>query len=81
MELNDINKLLNTGDQVIGTGIERLDQGKLENMVILDESNISASNLIHLFNSEAKKDYFEKTTAEKLESRYLSSSQVNNTKV
>lgn len=81
LELDEINVLLEAGDQIIGTGINRLDAKKLEELVVLEESSISANQLIHLFNSSSKNDYFQETTAEKLESNYLSSSQVNNTKV
>lgn len=81
LELVEINELLNKGEQIIGTGIDRLDEEKRGQLTILEESNISATNLIHLFNSPSKEEFFQKTTAEELESNYLSSSQVNNTKV
>lgn len=81
LELEEINPGLEEGDFIIGTGIERLDEEKLKGLNILDESKISASNLIHLFKGKSADTYLVKTTAEKLESNYLSSSQVNNTKV
>lgn len=81
LELETINDHLNPGDQIIGTGINRLDSEKLDKLTILDESNISADQLIYLFNSTSKNDFFKETTAEELESNYLSSSQVNDTKI
>ncbi len=81
LELNTINECLEQGDQIIGTGINRLNEEKLDKTIILDESNISADRLIHLFNSTSKDDFFKETTAEELESNYLSSSQVNDTKI
>ena len=81
LELLEINELLRKGDQIIGTGIDRLDEEKSSGLIILEESNISATNLIHLFNSPSGDEFFQQTTAEELESNYLSSSQVNNTKV
>lgn len=81
LELDEINSLLSPGHQIIGTGINRLDSEKLEEMKILNESEISATALISLFYTEAKDNFFTKTTAEELESNYLSSSQVNNTKI
>lgn len=81
LELEEINTLLNEGDQIIGTGIDRLDQEKLDKLTIHEESNISAVNLIHLYNRPSKEEFFQKTTAEDLESNYLSSSQVNNTRM
>lgn len=81
LELEEINKLLKPSDQIIGTGISRLDIEKLAEITILEESGISAKQLIHLFKSSSKDDYFFMTTAEELESNYLTSSQVNNTKL
>lgn len=81
LELLEINELLGEGDQIIGTGIDRLNEEIGSKLIILEESNISATNLIHLFNSPSGDEFFQQTTAEELESNYLSSSQVNNTKV
>jgi tRNA threonylcarbamoyl adenosine modification protein YeaZ len=81
LELMEINKLLEENDQIIGTGIERIDEERRAVLSILEEPKISANNLIHLFNSNSKEGFFQQTTAEELESNYLSSSQVNNTKV
>lgn len=81
LELVEINELLKEGEQMIGTGVDRLDEEKRGKLTILGETNISATNLIQLFNSQSKDEFFQKTTAEELESNYLSSSQVNNTKV
>jgi tRNA threonylcarbamoyl adenosine modification protein YeaZ len=81
LELDEINSKLNEGDFIIGTGIERLDEEKLNGLKMLDEAGITAGNLISLFEGKSFDKYFIKTTAEKLESNYLSSSQVNNSKV
>ena len=81
LELDEINGLIKPGDQIIGTGVNRLDAEKLKELTILEESRISARQLIHLFNSPAKDDHFMGTTAEELESNYLKSSLVNNSKM
>lgn len=81
LELDEINKLVQPGDQIIGTGISRLDSKQAEELRILKESSISAQHLIFLFNSSEKNEHFLETTVEKLESNYLSSSQVNNTSI
>lgn len=81
LEIAKINAMLKEGDQIIGTGIDRLEEEKRAKLINLGEANISGSNLIHLFNSSYGDEYFKKTKAEELESNYLSSSQVNNTKV
>ncbi|MFD2532702.1 tRNA (adenosine(37)-N6)-threonylcarbamoyltransferase complex dimerization subunit type 1 TsaB [Gracilimonas halophila] len=77
-ELDEINKSIKPGDQIIGTGVDRLDAEKLEELTILEESKISARQLIQLFNSSSNEDHFKETTAEELESDYLTSSQINN---
>lgn len=81
LELEKINGMIKHGDQIIGTGVDRLDAEKLEELTILEESKISARQLIHLFNSPSRDDHFIETTAEELESNYLTSSQVNNSNV
>ncbi len=81
MELTAINAQLLPKEQIIGTGIDRLDAEKLGELEVLDESHISAKNLLALFESSSKDSFFKKTTPEALESNYLTSSQVNNTSV
>ncbi|MBO6587022.1 MAG: tRNA (adenosine(37)-N6)-threonylcarbamoyltransferase complex dimerization subunit type 1 TsaB [Gracilimonas sp.] len=81
LELTEIEPMLNSGEKIIGTGIGRLHKDKLEGLEVLETTNISANALIALFNSSSGKQFFKKTTAEELESNYLSSSQVNNTSV
>lgn len=81
LELAEIEDMLTPGEKIIGTGIERLNEDKLSELEILETTNISANALITLFSSSSGKHFFKKTTAEELESNYLSSSQVNNTSV
>ncbi|WP_428236349.1 tRNA (adenosine(37)-N6)-threonylcarbamoyltransferase complex dimerization subunit type 1 TsaB [Gracilimonas sp.] len=81
LELTEIEPMLNPGEKIIGTGIDRLNKDKLEGLEVLETTNISANALIALFNSSSGKQFFKKTTAEELESNYLSSSQVNNTSI
>ncbi|WP_421775132.1 tRNA (adenosine(37)-N6)-threonylcarbamoyltransferase complex dimerization subunit type 1 TsaB [Gracilimonas sp.] len=81
LELSEIEAMLNPGEKIIGTGIDRLNKDKLKDLKVLEATNISANALIALFNNASGKQFFKKTTAEELESNYLSSSQVNNTSV
>ncbi|MEQ8523276.1 tRNA (adenosine(37)-N6)-threonylcarbamoyltransferase complex dimerization subunit type 1 TsaB [Gracilimonas sp.] len=81
LELTEIEPMLNPGEKIIGTGIDRLNKDKLEGLEVQETTNISANALLALFNSSSGKQFFKKTTAEELESNYLSSSQVNNTSV
>ncbi|MAL17705.1 MAG: tRNA (adenosine(37)-N6)-threonylcarbamoyltransferase complex dimerization subunit type 1 TsaB [Balneola sp.] len=81
LELVEIEELLKPGEKIIGTGIDRLDKKRLEELTIIDSGQITSKSLVTLFESTTKDDFFEKTTAEELESNYLTSSQVNNTSV
>ena len=79
--LTEIQELLQSGDKIIGTGIDRLDKEYLKDVDTIDSEKISAKALITLFNSKSRDAFFKKTTAEELESNYLTGSQVNNTSV
>jgi len=81
LELDEIEPKLGAGDQIIGTGIERLNEDLLEQLTVLSPKFITAEGLIRLFQSRSRDDFFSQTTPEELESNYLTSSQVNNTKV
>ncbi|WP_103665096.1 tRNA (adenosine(37)-N6)-threonylcarbamoyltransferase complex dimerization subunit type 1 TsaB [Gracilimonas amylolytica] len=81
LELDQIENMLNEGDSIIGTGMDRLDEERVEQLKVLEATSISAKGLIDLFKSGSKEEFFSKTTPEELESNYLSSSQVNNTNV
>ncbi len=81
IELTEVEKQLHPGDFLVGTGMERLSEDSREGIEEFGLDFISAIPLIELFNAERGKDFFRKTSAEELESNYISSSQVNNTKV
>jgi tRNA threonylcarbamoyl adenosine modification protein YeaZ len=81
LELKEIEANLESGDQMIGTGIDRLNEDLVNSLNILSPTSISAKGLIELFHSGSKDEFFSKTTPEDLESNYLTSSQVNNTKL
>lgn len=80
-ELAEIEQLLSPGDFIVGTGIDRLKEGSLEGVGVLDSLHISSKGLISLFLSDSREHFFQQTTAEELESNYLTSSQVNNSKI
>lgn len=81
LELAEIESMLKTGDQIIGSGIERLKEEALAKVKTAPPSQISAKGLVSLFNDSARDDFFKKTTPEELESNYLTSSQINDTKI
>ncbi|MEX0609843.1 MAG: tRNA (adenosine(37)-N6)-threonylcarbamoyltransferase complex dimerization subunit type 1 TsaB [Balneolaceae bacterium] len=76
LDLKEIEDKIKTGDILIGTGIERLDERPRANVTEFGLETITASSLITLFNREPESGFFTKTTAEELESNYISSSQV-----
>jgi tRNA threonylcarbamoyl adenosine modification protein YeaZ len=81
LELPKIEEQILDGDKLIGTGMERLREEVQARAEILDTSNITSKGLLNLFNSNVSTHFFTKTDAEELESNYLSSSQVNNSRV
>lgn len=81
LELPIIEERILDGDKLIGTGMERLMEDVQARAGILDASNITSKGLLNLFSSEVSNRFFTQTDAEELESNYLSSSQVNNSRV
>ncbi len=80
IELSDLEEQIEPRDTLIGTGIDRISKKALENVQIFDDSFISAKSLIRLFHLKNQTDFCIKTHPEELNSNYISSSQVNNTK-
>ncbi|SMO44830.1 tRNA (adenosine(37)-N6)-threonylcarbamoyltransferase complex dimerization subunit type 1 TsaB [Gracilimonas mengyeensis] len=81
IELSEVEQQLESGHFLVGTGINRLTEESREKVQEFGMDHISAKPFIELFNTEGGKEFFRKTTAEELESNYISSSQVNNSKV
>ena len=81
LEIKEIEKNLQSGNIIVGTGVERLDGSITENCSMYGLEAVSADHLIRLFNSDKGKIFFKQTTAEELESNYISSSQVNNSAI
>ncbi|MEP0004627.1 MAG: tRNA (adenosine(37)-N6)-threonylcarbamoyltransferase complex dimerization subunit type 1 TsaB [Balneola sp.] len=80
IEISDLEEQIESGDTLIGTGIDRISKKALENVQIFDDSFISAKSLIRLFHLKNHTDFCIRTHPEELNSNYISSSQVNNTK-
>ncbi|MAB65492.1 MAG: tRNA (adenosine(37)-N6)-threonylcarbamoyltransferase complex dimerization subunit type 1 TsaB [Bacteroidetes bacterium] len=79
-ELSNLEEQIESGYTLIGTGIDRISKKALEDVQVFDDSFISAKSLISLFQLENNTDFCIKTHPEELNSNYISSSQVNNTK-
>ena len=79
IKLSDLEDQIESGNILIGTGIDRISKKALENVQVFDVSFISANSLIRLFQLKNNADFCIKTHPEELNSNYISSSQVNNT--
>jgi tRNA threonylcarbamoyl adenosine modification protein YeaZ len=78
IELSEFETQLKTGQKLVGTGLQRIDQQKLLDVEVFDSESISAKNLIELYNAHSNSEFLEKTTLEELDPNYITSSQVNN---
>lgn len=72
----DIQKMLKSGDHVIGSGIERFGQHSLEGIKVMDEARISAGSLLTLFHSSNRRDIMEAVSPDRFEPLYYTSGQV-----
>ena len=79
-EISDFEAELKSGDIIVGTGVQRLSEESRSISDTYGSDAITASNLIHLFNSVTSSDFFNRTTPENLNPNYVSSNQVNNSK-
>ncbi len=78
IEISDLEDQLESGQKIIGTGIQRINQEKLARVEVFGSESIRANNLIDLYNILPESEFFEKTTLEELDPNYITSSQVNN---
>lgn len=81
IELTEVEEQLHPKHMLVGTGMERLSEDLREKIKEFGLDSISATPLIQLFNTDEGMGFFRETSAEELESNYISSSQVNNTRV
>ncbi len=78
IEISDLEDQLESGQKLVGTGIQRINQEKLARVEVFGSESIRANNLIDLYNILPESEFFEKTTLEELDPNYITSSQVNN---
>ncbi len=79
-EIQEVEREINAGDHVTGTGIGRLSTPVIQRIEKHGAEKISAANLIHLFTGSGS-SYFTRTEPEELDPVYLSNNQVNNAKL
>lgn len=67
---------VNSGDIIIGTGLERLDQDVLSKAEVFDSTHISARSLLRLFELDLEGEYICETDPQQFDPKYYSSNQV-----
>ena len=81
IELDQITAKISEGDIVIGTGWNRLEFKEREKVRWIGLEGISAVNLVHSWNYDGLKVYYNEEEVEHFEPEYLSMSQINNSKI
>lgn len=79
LEIKDIDSILDIGDTIIGTGLERLSSYSNVKMKFLDHNYISAVNLIQARLDSRFDNFFKKEQPATFDPVYLTTGQVNNT--
>lgn len=79
LEIDEIESMINPGDTIIGTGLERLPSYGNVEMKFLGHSYISAANLIKARFESRYSKFFIKEEPEQFEPVYLTTRQVNDT--
>jgi tRNA threonylcarbamoyl adenosine modification protein YeaZ len=80
-EIEKIRALVQPGDLVVGSGLDRLGEEIKEISSFLDEQIISASSLIDIYDGYASSGWLKEVDAADFDPLYLSNEQVNNSSV
>lgn len=78
IEIEKLEQIINSGDIVVGTGLERLTIKDKEQVSYIGMEGISAANLIKAFSDKTLLNEFEKVDIDTFEPNYLTMSQINN---
>jgi tRNA threonylcarbamoyladenosine biosynthesis protein TsaB len=78
-KITSIDLLVQTGDIIIGTGLERLEAYGSPGLTFFDADKISAKNLILARNDSRFGEFYNRTDPAEFEPLYLTTRQVNNT--
>ncbi|WP_440999554.1 tRNA (adenosine(37)-N6)-threonylcarbamoyltransferase complex dimerization subunit type 1 TsaB [Fodinibius sp. SL11] len=76
LPIEAFEKMLQSGNVVIGTGLDRISEDALHKTQTLDQSVITAKSLIALYQSGVD-DFYQKEDPEAFEPKYYTSNQVN----
>ncbi len=78
-KITSIDQLIQTGDIIIGTGLERLEVFGSTGLKFFDADMISAKNLIRARHDTRFSEFYNRTDPAEFEPLYLTTRQVNNT--
>ena len=81
LQISEMESILKKGHKIVGTGLDRISADKLRGIEIFGSKNISAKNLLVLYNRFFNSRYIKKIPLNKLVPTYFNSNQVNNSKV
>lgn len=73
--IDNVEKMIEAGDTVVGTGLKRLDAEVRDKATLLDSHAITACSLIDLYETEAE-NFIEQVDPESFDPSYYTSSQV-----
>jgi len=73
--IDNVEKMIEAGDTVVGTGLKRLDADVRDKATLLDSHAITARSLIDIFEAEAG-NFFEQVDPESYDPSYYTSNQV-----
>lgn len=81
IEISKLEQMIQPGDMIIGTGSERIDQKILKDVNVFDGSHVSANSLLKLYGIPNFKEFCTLTDVQELDPNYITSSQINNSKL
>lgn len=81
LEISAFEEMLQAGQKVIGTGLNRINPTKLNGIELFDSESISAENLIKLYTQDSESVFIKQTTLSNLDPIYITCNQVNNSSV
>jgi tRNA threonylcarbamoyl adenosine modification protein YeaZ len=70
IEIQRLEQQFQDQDRLIGTGIDRFDEGARKKVETIGEDGISAKSLIHLFSSSINGDFIQKTSPADFDPKY-----------
>lgn len=74
--IEQFEHVLEEGDAVVGTGLQRIDQDLLKSMKVYNHSYITARSLLSLLQRDTENSYVKEADPRKFEPRYYTSNQV-----